>query len=571
MLLRVRDVKRRREWACLVVAHRRARGGPNTPAPTLGLRAIQLSLSQQRLPRNLILFWHDLGSIPASIRAAVDRTRARHPGFQILFADDTYMAGFIRSRYGDDVLRLYVENTIPASRCDIARMMLLIEHGGIYIDAKLELLRPIESAVAASTELWLVRRAGGIVNNLLGAVPRHPIIERTLEVILRNLRNGYFNRFVPAATGPLCLTRVVESSGVSPSTELADFHALHGALFSMHSVPGVRSSWVVQQVRGIYPRGAPGPALEPWPAIPRDEPEAHASRHPELTRLLSEEEDYLGTLPFDTTGLALNLPEPLRSHVNERFTGSPERSWLEDLAGRGPFRRIALVTLGSEAPGSSFLEAAGAESLTVYSPSGLVRERIGRDLSGSGAMHVEVRPCELNRLRLPPAGFDLVLTCLCLHRVFALESVLEQIASSLGPAGCFALLEYVGEDRFQFSARRLAWASRAVRAVGLPAEIDLGSDFSLTAPGPCEVGPCGGARSSEMLQVAEDSFERVHRGDAGVLLLPLLLGLSWPLSERLEPAIPALLERERALHDAGERGAFVYGVYAARGAGSDRR
>ena len=99
------------------------------------------------IEKNLIQFWHDKNKIPSQIDEAIKTTKKNNLDYNVLLVDDSYMYDFISKHYNRSILRLYEFNLIPASRSDIARLMLLYEFGGVYVDASIELQDSLDFVV----------------------------------------------------------------------------------------------------------------------------------------------------------------------------------------------------------------------------------------------------------------------------------------------------------------------------------------------------------------------------------------------------------------------------------------
>ena len=72
---------------------------------------------------------------------------------------------------------------------------------------------------------------------------------------------------------------------------------------------------------------------------------------------------------------------------------------------------------------------------------------------------VEFRSGDLNTLELEPGAFDGVIAQMSLHHVTELEHLFEQVLRSLKPYGVFAINEYVGANRWQWTDAQVALAN----------------------------------------------------------------------------------------------------------------
>ena len=72
---------------------------------------------------------------------------------------------------------------------------------------------------------------------------------------------------------------------------------------------------------------------------------------------------------------------------------------------------------------------------------------------------VEFRSGDLNILELERDAFDGVIAQMSLHHVTELEHLFEQVLRSLKPYGVFAINEYVGANRWQWTDAQVALAN----------------------------------------------------------------------------------------------------------------
>jgi len=87
------------------------------------------------------------------------------------------------------------------------------------------------------------------------------------------------------------------------------------------------------------------------------------------------------------------------------------------------------------------------------------------------SMKADKRICancgDLNFVRLEPNTYDFVLCHGVLHHLINLEHVIEQVNLALKPDGRLLIYEYVGENRWQFSVRRLNHLRKLFPSVNL--------------------------------------------------------------------------------------------------------
>ncbi len=279
--------------------------------------------------------------------------------------------------------------------------------------------------------------------------------------------------------------------------------------------------------------------------------------NPVYRRMIREERAY-----WDRIDLGPYFAEKLRvlrPVLNKALTGDAKRSWVVDLAARGPFRHAAMLGIDDLPWAAEWLEAGGSERLDVYDLSPDQIDRARRRL-GPLASRVRFVETDLNFATLPAGAYDAVWTSSLLCYVTNLEWLLDHIKNSLRPGGLLGLHEWVGERRMRYSDARLE-RSRALLA-SVPARYRLCD--TLDRPEPPELTPFRGVRSDEIRRLVHDRFEVVHEAFAH-RLLPVALLLDVTALEREAPDVLARVlraeEEAAAENDPALPPGVVYGIY----------
>ena len=139
--------------------------------------------------------------------------RKKNPEYDYQFYDDTRIEQFIEAYYDRETLTLYQQINIGAAKADFFRYAILYKLGGIYLDidsasktAFRKFLLPNDEAVISkerNADLYvqwaLIFRAG------------HPFLEKTMDLMLNNLRNNTYPNDVHQMTGPSVYTKAINS------------------------------------------------------------------------------------------------------------------------------------------------------------------------------------------------------------------------------------------------------------------------------------------------------------------------------------------------------------------------
>jgi mannosyltransferase OCH1-like enzyme len=161
-----------------------------------------------KIPRIIHRIWLGGEEMPAEYVAFGETWRRHHPEWEFRTWTDselpklTFPDAFERCR-----------NFGEAS--DVLRYEVLHQFGGVYVDTDVECLQPIDRLVERVSAFAGFARPNVIGSAIVGAVPEHPAITKTLEVVCAGAGSGPQVQ----ATGPVALTRVL---GEAEDVELFD-------------------------------------------------------------------------------------------------------------------------------------------------------------------------------------------------------------------------------------------------------------------------------------------------------------------------------------------------------------
>lgn len=155
------------------------------------------------------------------------------PEFNFYFFTDETIRLIIRENFPQYVYNAYMKINPRFGAClsDFGRYCLLYVLGGIYLDIKSEVVKPLYPFVdrisqqSISSDILVVSHwrdinpqwerfgsKGEIMNWVIICSPRHPVIRELIERMVRKIESGYngFDKlFVLETTGPILLTETI--------------------------------------------------------------------------------------------------------------------------------------------------------------------------------------------------------------------------------------------------------------------------------------------------------------------------------------------------------------------------
>lgn len=233
---------------------------------------------QNEIPRVIhqIFFTSSPQPLPAQIQENVAKIRRLNPDWSHRLYDLPAMVDFIRQHYDPRVLECFlrIDPAYGAARADLFRYLLLYKSGGVYLDIKSSMTRPLSEVLRPSDRYLLSNwrnQAGepfegwGIYPELAAsasgefqqwhivAAPGHPFLRAVIERVLRNIAcynpilDGTGWSGVLRATGPIAYTLAIAPQLARHRHRIVDsLHDLgfqysiyphssgHQALFSSH-------------------------------------------------------------------------------------------------------------------------------------------------------------------------------------------------------------------------------------------------------------------------------------------------------------------------------------------------
>lgn len=133
-------------------------------------------VSEQMIPRKIHYCWFGGKEMPEFLRRCMDTWRRHCPDYELIcWNEDNYDVG--RIPFASEAYREKKYGFVT----DVARLDILYEHGGIYMDTDVSLIKKLDELLYqpafTGVEKWGNINTGGMA----GAVPMHPMIKEMLE------------------------------------------------------------------------------------------------------------------------------------------------------------------------------------------------------------------------------------------------------------------------------------------------------------------------------------------------------------------------------------------------------
>jgi|GEM_PF-1080245 len=153
-----------------------------------------------QIPRIFHSIWVGSKPFPEEFKKYQATWVELNPGWELMFwTEENLPADLIRKE-------IFETLRVPAERADMLRLEVLFRHGGIYVDADMECLKPLEPIIGDLDFFTADLKPGRINNAFIGSTPGHKILEQAI----RELTPVKFYGYDKAAAGPSFLDKIVK-------------------------------------------------------------------------------------------------------------------------------------------------------------------------------------------------------------------------------------------------------------------------------------------------------------------------------------------------------------------------
>ena len=153
---------------------------------------IFLIISHFSKKRNLFMCYHDKSKIPQKV---YDNLRKYAKGYNVQIYDDKEIIQFFKDHYKDSdrYINKFISLKIGAHKADLWRYCVLYHYGGVYLDIKTELIKPLNKIFTDDNMLYTVydfRNNITLFQSIISSPPKNPIFLDLIEYML-NIGDDY--------------------------------------------------------------------------------------------------------------------------------------------------------------------------------------------------------------------------------------------------------------------------------------------------------------------------------------------------------------------------------------------
>ena len=161
-------------------------------------------------------------SLTPEIKEINDLLEKKNNGWLVKFFNNDQCLDFLKNKFQNNnlifknnVLIAYNKLVPPAYKCDLWRLCVIYEYGGVYIDATSTLFYPLKNIFNLNKKfsIALDNPGRGLQISLFASIKNHPYLKFYISQILFNIKNKYYGDSCLSPTGPKCAYKVAIKYG----------------------------------------------------------------------------------------------------------------------------------------------------------------------------------------------------------------------------------------------------------------------------------------------------------------------------------------------------------------------
>lgn len=151
-------------------------------------------------------------NLPLLTRWHIARAKRRNPEYTYRYFDDSAVDAFIRDSFGGEIYQLYRRVNVGAAKGDFFRYAYLLKHGGVYLDIDSCLVKKLDDFLLPDDQAVIGWEGNNVLylQWVLVFAPGHPFMQRTMDIMIDNLKTNRFPFDVHKMTGPTAYTQAIQ-------------------------------------------------------------------------------------------------------------------------------------------------------------------------------------------------------------------------------------------------------------------------------------------------------------------------------------------------------------------------
>ena len=163
------------------------------------------------IPKHIYQSWHTKTLHPNIQNHIINTLKENNPEYTHEIYTDEEIDRFVQENYEGEILECYNKLNIIVAKVDFWRYLILYKKGGIYLDIDSCINKPIDSFITHDDDAYITREGNKLfyAQWALFFSKEHPILKKTIELVVDNIKNNRYPHDIHKMTGPTVFTRAI--------------------------------------------------------------------------------------------------------------------------------------------------------------------------------------------------------------------------------------------------------------------------------------------------------------------------------------------------------------------------
>jgi len=161
------------------------------------------------MDKNIFQSWYTKDLHP-KIQEKIDIMKSMNPDYTYHLYTDEDMDNFVKETY-PLVYPYYNQLNIIVAKVDFWRYLVLYKYGGVYLDMDSSIETPLSTLIKDEDEAVITAEGNPNLYVQWGLIfaKYHPVLKRTIELVVDNIQNNRYPNDIHKMTGPTVYTKAI--------------------------------------------------------------------------------------------------------------------------------------------------------------------------------------------------------------------------------------------------------------------------------------------------------------------------------------------------------------------------
>ncbi len=164
------------------------------------------------IPKVIYQTWFTRDVHP-KVAKVIKRMKKRNPSYEHKIFTDDELHAFVEDNFDKEIVTAFNKLNIIVAKVDFWRYLILYKLGGIYLDMDSTIKQPLDLLIKEEDKAIITAEKNDtfFVQWALIFSAKHPILEKTIELILENIKTNKYPNDIHQMTGPTVFSRAIQS------------------------------------------------------------------------------------------------------------------------------------------------------------------------------------------------------------------------------------------------------------------------------------------------------------------------------------------------------------------------